>query len=216
MAVYFLRVRSILGRFLQRSAKPDSATVSAGSPRSCPLLAADFCAVTHSPDRTYEAARLCRIACAGALRAGSAVALRRLGQMRDIALPNQCALCGNLSQKVLCTGCDEQYWNQTRTRCPVCALPVPVPAVASAVSAGVKNGAHLPCRRCIAEPPHFDATIALADYHAPLDTLALDLKFRARLATAANSRASCTPHSMTTDAAAARCRSRLCRCRIGA
>jgi ComF family protein len=29
-----------------------------------------------------------------------------------------------------------------------------------------------------------DATIALADYHAPLDTLALDLKFHARLATA--------------------------------
>ena len=121
---------------------------------------------------------------AGALRAGSAVALRRLGQMRDIALPSQCALCGNLSQKVLCTGCDEQYWNQTRTRCPVCALPLPVPVMASAVSAGVKNGAHLPCRRCIAEPPHFDATIALADYHAPLDTLALDLKFHARLATA--------------------------------
>ena len=120
----------------------------------------------------------------GSLRAASATALRRLGQMRDIALPNQCALCGNLSQKVLCAGCDEQYWNQTRTRCPVCALPVTVLAAASAASAGVKSGAHLPCRRCIAEPPHFDATIALADYHAPLDTLALDLKFHARLATA--------------------------------
>lgn len=42
----------------------------------------------------------------------------------------------------------------------------------------------MPCKRCIAEPPHFDATIALADYHAPLDTLALDLKFHARLAAA--------------------------------
>jgi ComF family protein len=120
----------------------------------------------------------------GSLRAASATAMQRLGQMRDIALPSQCALCGNLSQKVLCAGCDEQYWNQTRTRCPVCALPVPVLTAASAASAGVKNGAHLPCRRCIAEPPHFDATIALADYHAPLDTLALDLKFHARLATA--------------------------------
>lgn len=123
----------------------------------------------------------------GSLRAASATALRRLGQMRDIALPSQCALCGNLSQKVLCAGCDEQYWNQTRTRCPVCALPVPVLAAASAASTAVKrvaSGAYLPCRRCIAEPPHFDATIALADYHAPLDTLALDLKFHARLATA--------------------------------
>jgi ComF family protein len=120
----------------------------------------------------------------GSLRAASATALQRLGELRDIALPNQCALCGNLSQKVLCAGCDEQYWNQTRTRCPVCALPVPVLAAASAASAGIKTGAHLICRRCIAEPPHFDATIALADYHAPLDTLALDLKFHARLATA--------------------------------
>lgn len=120
----------------------------------------------------------------GLLRAACAAALRRLKQMRYIALPNQCALCGNLSQKVLCAGCDEQYWNQTRTRCPVCALPVVVLAAASDASTGIKGGAHLPCRRCTTEPPHFDATIALADYHAPLDTLALDLKFHARLATA--------------------------------
>lgn len=33
-------------------------------------------------------------------------------------------------------------------------------------------------------PPPFDATFALADYRAPLDTLAVGLKFRARLALA--------------------------------
>ena len=33
----------------------------------------------------------------------------------------------------------------------------------------------------MAEPPPFDASFALADYRAPLDTLAVGLKFRARL-----------------------------------
>ncbi|MDP9025201.1 MAG: double zinc ribbon domain-containing protein [Candidatus Eremiobacteraeota bacterium] len=119
----------------------------------------------------------------GSLRTAFAGATRWLGQIRDIALPSQCALCGNLSQKVLCAGCDEQYWNQTRTRCPVCALPMPVFAAIKGVK-GEAGGAQPSCRRCIAEPPHFDATVALADYHAPLDTLALDLKFHARPATA--------------------------------
>lgn len=122
------------------------------------------------------------------LSTASAGAMQWLARMRDIALPSQCALCGNLSQRVLCAGCDEQYWNETRTRCPVCALPMPVFAGVSgnksSIKSGVKNGAQPRCRRCIAEPPHFDATIALADYHAPLDTLALELKFHARLATA--------------------------------
>ena len=134
----------------------------------------------------------------GSLRTAFAAAVRRLGQIRDTALPNQCALCGNLSQKVLCAGCDEQYWNQTRTRCPVCALPMPVFAAVK----GVKREAQPPCRRCIAQPPHFDATIALADYHAPLDTLALDLKFHARLATAEEFARQLQAAFETTDAAA--------------
>jgi len=40
------------------------------------------------------------------------------------------------------------------------------------------------CGRCIATPPLFDATHTLADYAAPLDSLALSLKFRSRLAVA--------------------------------
>nr|WP_235442998.1 ComF family protein [Caballeronia mineralivorans] len=124
-----------------------------------------FCVVSRAP---------------GSLRAASVAVVRQLDRIRDIALPNQCALCGNLSQKVLCAGCDEQHWNQTCMRCPVCALSMPFFAAVK----GVKREAQPPCRRCIAQPPHFDATIALADYHAPLDTLALDLKFHARRATA--------------------------------
>ncbi len=59
----------------------------------------------------------------------------------------------------------------------------------------------MPCRRCIAEPPHFDAAVALADYHAPLDTLALDLKFHARLATADEFACQLQAAFETTDAA---------------
>jgi ComF family protein len=104
-------------------------------------------------------------------------AFRRLsGTLRDLALPNQCALCGNLSQRVLCAGCDEAYWNETRLRCSVCALPM------SLYQRGGSGGQQR-CASCIAEPPMFDATFALADYRAPLDTLALDLKFHARLET---------------------------------
>ena len=44
------------------------------------------------------------------------------------------------------------------------------------------------CAACLDEPPAFNATLALADYRAPLDTLALDLKFRARLGPAKRSR----------------------------
>jgi ComF family protein len=96
--------------------------------------------------------------------------------LRDLALPNQCALCGNLSQRVVCLGCDETHWNEPRLRCPVCALPMP--SFRRRV-----GGGQLRCGSCVAEPPLFDATFALADYRAPLDTLALDLKFHARLET---------------------------------
>jgi ComF family protein len=40
------------------------------------------------------------------------------------------------------------------------------------------------CADCVSEPPPFDASFALADYRQPLDALALDLKFHARLALA--------------------------------
>ncbi len=93
--------------------------------------------------------------------------------MLDVALPNLCALCGNLSQTTLCAGCDEAYWNESRLRCTVCAVPLP----ASRWTARTRYR----CVDCMAEPPPFDASFALADYRAPLDTLAIGLKFRARL-----------------------------------
>lgn len=103
-------------------------------------------------------------------------ARQAFARLCDVALPSQCALCGNLSQRVVCRGCDESYWNEPRPRCRTCALPMP--AFRREDDASARD-----CATCLDEPPWFNATLALADYRAPLDTLALDLKFRARLGT---------------------------------
>nr|WP_246270155.1 ComF family protein [Paraburkholderia solisilvae] len=89
-------------------------------------------------------------------------------------LPNLCALCGNMSHNALCDGCDAAYWNEARLRCTVCAF-------ALAGASRRSGAARYRCAGCRTEPPPFDATFALADYRAPLDALALGLKFRARL-----------------------------------
>ncbi|SAK78485.1 ComF family protein [Caballeronia glebae] len=93
------------------------------------------------------------------------------------ALPSQCALCGNLSQALLCGGCDAQYWNEPRLRCATCALPL-----AASVMRREREDLRVHCAACLESPPAFNDTLALADYRAPLDTLAVELKFRARLA----------------------------------
>ncbi|TXC87812.1 ComF family protein [Paraburkholderia azotifigens] len=91
-------------------------------------------------------------------------------------LPNPCALCGNMSHRTLCSFCDEAWWNEARLRCTVCAVPL----------SGFRRASlmHYRCGDCLTAPPAFDATVALADYRAPLDALAVGLKFRARLALA--------------------------------
>jgi ComF family protein len=108
----------------------------------------------------------------GARLRGFASAALRLAAR---ALPSQCALCGNLSQRLLCDGCDAQYWNEPRLRCATCALPM----AASAIRREREN-TRLHCGACLESPPAFNDTLALADYRAPLDTLAVELKFRAR------------------------------------
>jgi ComF family protein len=97
----------------------------------------------------------------------------------DLALPGQCALCGNLSQNLLCAGCDAQYWNEPRLRCATCALPL---ALQSTPSRQDRDDVRPHCAACLDDPPAFNDTLALADYRAPLDTLAVELKFRKRLA----------------------------------
>ncbi|EIF28702.1 putative amidophosphoribosyltransferase [Burkholderia sp. Ch1-1] len=94
-------------------------------------------------------------------------------RVAQAALPNLCALCGNLSHTTICAGCNAAYWNEGRLRCTVCAVPLSVTRWAARTQ--------YRCADCASEPPPFDATFALADYRAPLDTLAVGLKFRARL-----------------------------------
>lgn len=88
------------------------------------------------------------------------------------ALPSACALCGAHGRAVLCPPCREQYLGLARTRCRCCANPV-----------SAADTAWL-CGACQAEAPPFDATVAAADYAAPLDQLVLQLKFGGVLALA--------------------------------
>ncbi|VWB69801.1 ComF family protein [Burkholderia metallica] len=103
-----------------------------------------------------------------------------------LALPNRCALCGNLSHAVMCNACDAAYWNEARLRCDVCALPLGAGPSRSQPSRGMRAGAGRAaayrCDACRTAPPPFDATLALADYRAPLDALARGLKFHRQLA----------------------------------
>ncbi|MBW4960252.1 hypothetical protein, partial [Klebsiella pneumoniae] len=83
-----------------------------------------------------------------------------------VALPNRCALCGNLSHAVICSACDAAYWNEARLRCDVCALPLGIGPPRSPSRRGARNGrvTAYRCDACRAAPPPFDATLALADY----------------------------------------------------
>ncbi|MEX3990951.1 phosphoribosyltransferase family protein [Paraburkholderia sp. EG286A] len=96
-------------------------------------------------------------------------------RLAHFVLPNLCPLCGNLSRATLCVCCDAAYWNEPRLRCTVCAMPL-------AHRRSAAGRARYRCEACADAPPAFDATLALADYRAPLDLLARGLKFRARLA----------------------------------
>lgn len=103
----------------------------------------------------------------------------RLGRWRRVAhallphtlLPSSCALCGAACDGAVCRPCRAQFVART-PRCPRCANPV------GDVDAGRE------CAGCITQRPAFDATLAGADYRAPLDQLVLQLKFGGKLALA--------------------------------
>lgn len=87
-------------------------------------------------------------------------------------LPSCCALCGMDCAGPVCQPCQRHYLAPRRARCRRCANPV-APA-----------DAPYPCGACQAGKPAYDATIAAADYAAPLDGLVLQLKFGAELSLA--------------------------------
>lgn len=103
-------------------------------------------------------------------------------RLAAVALPRTCLLCGlscgTMPHAPICPACDAAYWNEPRLRCTVCALPLP------GLRMRARGPARFRCAACTRTPPPFDATLALADYRAPLERLALGLKFRARLAVA--------------------------------
>lgn len=80
-----------------------------------------------------------------------------------------CYLCRGDSIGVLCAPCSADLPYLARPRCPRCALPAP--------------GGYV-CGRCLADPPNFDATIAVFAYSFPADVLVQGLKFRSELALA--------------------------------
>lgn len=113
--------------------------------------------------------------------------VRTLVCVGRLALPQACILCGAscsrggnqgcdiMSQRPICPACDAAYWNEPRLRCRVCALPLAL------CGAGSRGEARYLCGDCTRERPPFDRTLTLADYRAPLERLALGLKFRGRL-----------------------------------
>ena len=80
-----------------------------------------------------------------------------------------CYLCRDASRGVLCAPCRTELPYLARPRCPRCGLPT--------------TGGAL-CGRCLAEPPAFEATIAVFAYAFPADILVQGLKFRSELALA--------------------------------
>lgn len=80
-----------------------------------------------------------------------------------------CYLCRGNSRTVLCGPCNGDLPFLPRARCMRCALPT--------------TGGQL-CGRCLADPPAFDATVAVFAYSFPADVLVQGLKFRSDLALA--------------------------------
>jgi ComF family protein len=84
-------------------------------------------------------------------------------------LAPRCVCCGIARGDALCEECVDDYMPPAWPRCVRCAARLP--AFDGASTCGV----------CLAEPPHFDAAVALGDYAPPLDAMILALKGRAQL-----------------------------------
>ena len=90
-------------------------------------------------------------------------------RLASLLFGGSCFLCRGAAANLLCAACAADLPQLAPLLCPRCALP----------SAG---GA--PCGRCLAQPPHYDATAAALAYAFPADALVHSLKFRGELALA--------------------------------
>jgi ComF family protein len=80
-----------------------------------------------------------------------------------------CFVCRGAARETLCEHCDADLPRLREPACPRCALDSPSGAL---------------CGRCLAQPPHYDATVAALAYRFPADALVHALKFRGELALA--------------------------------
>lgn len=95
-------------------------------------------------------------------------AARRLG---EALFGGSCYLCrGRAQAGLVCADCLAELPRTPPQRCPRCALPSPGSQV---------------CGRCMAHPPHYDATTAALEFRFPADVVVHALKFRGELALAA-------------------------------
>lgn len=94
----------------------------------------------------------------------------------DALLPQRCLLCAQASgHEPVCPGCLARLPHLPAPACIVCAHPHEALAFGSA---------GLPCGRCLAQPPAYDATLAVYAYLHPVDELVRVLKYGRRLASA--------------------------------
>lgn len=80
-----------------------------------------------------------------------------------------CFVCRGKARATLCESCGADLPCLPASLCPRCSLESPAGAV---------------CGRCLARPPHYDATVAAFAYRFPADVLVHALKFRGELALA--------------------------------
>jgi len=92
-----------------------------------------------------------------------------LKRLSSLLFGGSCFLCRGAAPDVLCAACDADLPRLSAPLCPRCALAAPGGAL---------------CGRCLAEPPHYDATVAALAYAFPADVLIHALKFRGELALA--------------------------------
>ncbi len=89
-------------------------------------------------------------------------------------LPSRCVVCGlqpSAASTSICAQCESDFFAVETPRCERCAIRM----------RASMSGAARTCGRCLAETPHFDTTITLADYVSPVDGMVMALKFTARL-----------------------------------
>ena len=94
---------------------------------------------------------------------------RAARRLAGLFFGGSCFLCRGAAERLLCERCEADLPRLGAGRCPRCALASPGGAL---------------CGRCLAQPPHYDATLAALDYRFPADVLVQALKFRSELALA--------------------------------